>query len=126
MPAQPDDPLSLTRRQSAGCFAIAALGLAAAVLCLVLGWRCTQTTMTFNCLGLLTVFPAVFIAVALVALAIGWRRFVRAEPVIGARRQVSFGATWQTVEPPRRDGVIELPGRSSAGGERDGDEGKRK
>ena len=124
MPAQPDDPLALTRRQSAGCFAIAALGFAAAVLCLVLGWRCTQTTMTFNCLGLLTVFPAVFIAVALLALAIGWRRFVRAEQVAApARRQLSFGATWRTVEPPRRDNVIELPGRSGAGGEKEGDEG---
>jgi len=121
--------LQLSRRQGFGCFAIAAVGLLGAVLCIVLGIRCLARDELFSCIGLLTVFPATFAAVGLAALVVGMRRFTTAD-VAAAQRQVSFGAGWQWVEPPPPDGarrngdeVIELPGRSDqAGQQRNGED----
>jgi hypothetical protein len=106
---------ALTGRQSLGCFAVAALGLAGAALCIGLGVRCLATTETFDCIGLLTVFPAAFLAVGLTALAIGWRRFVNDTAATPARRaQVGLGAIWQPLGRPRQDSIIPLLGRSAA------------
>jgi hypothetical protein len=108
-------PPALTGRQSAGCFAVAALGLAGAALCIVLGVRCIAKTETFDCIGLLTVFPAAFLAVGLTALAIGWRRFVNDAAAMSARTaQVGRAAVWQPLERPRQDSIIPLSGRSAA------------
>lgn len=116
--AGPQQGLQLSRRQGYGCLAIAVLGLLGAALCIVLGVRCMATDSLFNCIGLLTVFPAAFAAVGFVALAVGVRRFTTADAA-AAQGQISFGAGWQRVEPPSMDGawrngdgVIELPGRS--------------
>lgn len=84
-----EQPRQLARRHAAGCFAIAALGLAGAVLCIALGIRCVAAHDAFNCIGLLTVFPAAFLAIGLTAFAVGWRRFVR-EPEGPARRPFSL------------------------------------
>lgn|GEM_PF-3768763 len=84
-----EQPRQIARRHAAGCFAIAALGLAGAVLCIALGVRCAATNDAFNCIGLLTVFPAAFLAIGLIAFAVGWRRFVR-EPEAPARRPFSL------------------------------------
>ncbi|HLZ73327.1 MAG TPA: hypothetical protein VKV26_25765 [Dehalococcoidia bacterium] len=125
------EPVAISRRQGYGCLAIAAVGLLGAALCIVLGIRCLATDDLFNCIGLLTVFPAAFAAVGLVSLAVGVRRFTTADASAAAPRQISFGAGWQRVEPARPDGarrngdgVIELPGRSDgAEYSGDGDEG---
>jgi hypothetical protein len=120
--------LQLSRRHSYGCLAIAAVGLLGAVLCIVLGIRCMARDDLFSCIGLLTVFPAAFAGVGLVALLVGMRRFTTPDAA-AAQRQISFGAGWQRVEPvpppqARRnsDDVIELPGRLDEAGRRGGGE----
>lgn len=112
----------VTRGQSAGCLAIAVFAAVLAAVCLVLGFRCVMTTDTFNCFGLLTVFPAALLAVALVAAVVGFRRFVSPEQQgKAAPRPLGFGEGWQPVEPARpaegsvaggKD-VIYLPGRGA-------------
>ena len=113
-------PPSLSTRQSAGCFAVAAVGLAGAAICIVLGVRCIATTETFDCIGLLTVFPAMFLAVALVALAIGWRRFVTVDGGAGNRRaQLDLGASGQPLGRTPPPNTIPLPGRTPTASDED-------
>jgi len=125
-----NEPIALSRRQGYGCLAIAAVGLLGAALCVVLGVRCLATDDLFNCIGLLTVFPAAFAAVGLVSLAVGVRRFTTADGAARAPGRLSFGGGWQRVEPPVQsgaarngDGVIELPGRRDGGQRGESDEG---
>lgn len=113
--------VSLSRRQGIGCLAIAAFSLAGAALCLVLGALCMGTRGFFDCIGLLTVFPAVFAVAGLASAAVGLQRFTSAGSNPESRRApAGLAGAWQTVQPlpptrmPSGDlpPVIHLPGAS--------------
>jgi hypothetical protein len=73
----------------------------------------------FDCIGLLTVFPAVFGAIGLVSGAIGFRRFTTVDAPAGPNRRVLGFRTERVslggdgAESPRRNKVIDLPGRTN-------------
>jgi hypothetical protein len=123
-----DAPATLSRRQSLGCLGLAAFALCGCVLCIVLGVRCLGGSDLFECIGLLTVFPAAFAAVGLACAAVGLRRFTTtvAGPADG-RPQVSFRPGRAAVDRPAArhprpgtsDEVIRLPGRREAPAEGD-------
>ena len=91
-------PVALSQRQGIGCLALAAFALLGGVLCIALGVRCLLTSPVFDCIGLLTVFPAAFVAVGALSAAIGLRRFTRAgRAEAGPPAVVAFASGWQSV-----------------------------
>jgi hypothetical protein len=71
---------------------------------------------TFNCIGLLTVFPSAFLAAGLISGAVGLQRFTTPPGDSTSRIAVNLGTGWQPVQvsqPNRTPGppsVIHLPG----------------
>lgn len=86
-------------RQAYGCLAIAGLAAAIAAAFVVLGLLCIRSHGNFDCIGLLTVFPIAFIALALAALAVALQNLKGAGRA-SARPRISLGETRDL--PPRR------------------------
>lgn len=101
-----DEPADVVgRRQGFGCLALALFSLLGAGLFIFLGCRCLLTCEFFDCIGLLTVFPAVFVAIGLVSGAIGLQRFTTAgRRHSSAARLAGLESGWQ---PSGRDKIPE-------------------
>lgn len=107
---------TLTNRQGFGCLGLAVFSLLAAMLCLGLGARCMATSDLFSCIGLLTVFPAVFLVVGLTSAAVAMQRFTAAGRGTTKAPAISLGTVWRPAAVPlrpERPNVIHLPGASS-------------
>jgi hypothetical protein len=115
------------RGQGYGCLGLALFSLLGTALFVILGIRCLQKHELFDCIGLLTVFPAAFATIGLTSAAIGLQRFTTAGRRQGlADRLAGLESGWQPVQPvqpfqPRvrqerwitrpLNEVIHLPGR---------------
>jgi hypothetical protein len=110
---EPVEPASatLSHGQGFGCLALAALSLLAAGLCLALGARCMSGHGLFDCIGLLTVFPAAFALVGLGSAAVGLQRFTTAGRGVPRTAPPGLGTVWRPVrveraERPRPPGTL--------------------
>ncbi len=103
--SEPSDIVS--RRQGFGCLGLALFSLLSAALFVFLGYRCLLTQDFFDCVGLLTVFPAVFVAIGLVSGAVGLQRFTTAgRQQSSASRLTGLESGWQSLAPR-----VSTPGR---------------
>jgi hypothetical protein len=110
-----------SRRQGFGCLALALFSLLGAALFVFLGCRCLLTRGIFDCIGLLTIFPAAFVAIGLISGAIGLQRFTAAgRPQRSTAALAGLETGWQSLGSPGSNGkrrfaeppdVINLPPR---------------
>ncbi len=108
------------RGQGFGCLGLALFSLLGTALLVVLGVKCLQKHDLFDCIGLLTIFPAAFAAIGLASAAIGLQRFTSAGRRQGlADRLSGLESGWSPAALPHRkeqpaagqaDRVIHLPG----------------
>jgi len=103
---------------------LAAFSVLGVVLFVALGIRCLASHDLFDCIGLLTIFPAAFAVVAMASAAVGFRRFTTLDtPPQHSRAQIGFGPARATLDeqahaerrrPQQAGDVIALPGRMGA------------